>query len=184
MRDCPWRGRLPVLLALLMAPALPAKAHTTEPGSTTLSVLAGPSFSLGEALGTAVAYGTLGAQAEYHFDHIVGAVFDLSGSFGSNTDLRLHIGPRWRLPHTGMPWVPYAQLQFAMGRLYNVLSADLQFIGGRVALGVEYHLTRTFNLGLQGGVDLGSTAGERPAFYGVAEGWLTAGWAFGATVEE
>jgi hypothetical protein len=159
----------------------PAQAHTTEPGSTNLGVLLGPSLSLGSALGASTAYGSVGGQAEYTFDSVISAVFDLVGSFGSNIDLRLHVGPRWRLPHGGLPLVPYLQLQFVMGRLFDVVNADLQFLGGRAAIGLEYYITHTFNLGAQLGVDLGSSAGERPAFYGVAEGLLTASWGFGST---
>ena len=176
-RRLPW-GWIPLALLLATLPRS-AQARSVEPGAITLGLLGGPSFSLGRSLGASAAYGSVGAQAEYHFDAIVGAVFDLVGSFGSNVDLRLHIGPRWRLARTALPLLPYAQIQFAMGRLYNVLGADLQFLGGRLAVGADYAVTHAFTLGLQGAADVGSTAGERPAFYGVAEAFVTASWMFG-----
>ncbi len=158
----------------------PAAARSVEAGSAAVGILAGPSFALQSALGTASAFGSLGLQAEYIFDPVISALFDLTGSFSTTTDLRLHIGPRWRLPHTGLPLVPFVQAQVALGRLFGVVGADLQFIGGRVGLGAEYYLLQDLSIGALAACDVGSTAGERPAFYGVAELLFNVAWTFSA----
>jgi hypothetical protein len=170
---------LAVCLSVVSLLPCAALARSVEPGATSLALLAGPSFSLGRTLGTSPAYGSLGIQAEYTFDATSSAVIAVLGSFGRNQNLRLHLGPRFRLAQRAVPLVPFVQAQVALGRLFNVLGADLQFIGGRLGAGVEYYLLQDFNISLMAGLDLGSTAGVRPAFYGAVDVLLGAAWNFG-----
>ncbi len=164
-----------LLLVILVWP-LPGQARSALAGSSTLGVLAGPSFSLGKALGTSTAYGSLGLQAEYIFDPAISAAIDVIGSWGTDIDVRLHAGPRLRLAGNGGPFVPFVQAQVVLGRLFSVLGANLQFYGGRVGAGAEYYVLKDVALAAQVAADLGSTAGERPAFFGVTELLFSVAW--------
>ena len=157
-----------VLLALLLAP-LTAAARTVEPGAVLLGAYIGPGFRLGSTLGGSRAYFLIGAQGEYSFDKNLSAVGDLSVGLSGTLPLRLHLGARYRLSEIDLPLSPYVQAQVAVGELFNVIGANLTFLGLRLAAGADYFLTGDLGVGALIGLDMGSTTGSRPAFYGTID---------------
>lgn len=146
-----------------------AFARTVEPGSISVGGGIGPSIRLGSQLDAGGAYLLLRGHGEYAFSTELSGVADLSLGVGGTVPLRVHLGGRYRLTQLELPVSPYAQVQLSLGRLYDVLGADLTYVGGRVAAGADYFLTKELGVGALVGVDLGSTTGERPAFYGLVD---------------
>ena len=161
---------------LLVTP--PALARTVEPGSFSVGGGIGPSIRLGSTLDAGRAYFLLRGQGEYAFTSQLSAVADLSLGIGSAVPLRLHLGGRYRFTNLDLPVSPYAQLQLSLGRLYNVLGANLGYVGARAGGGADYFLTKNLGVGGLLALDLGSTTGARPAFFGVVDIALYATYTF------
>lgn len=157
------------LLALLvLAPSL-ASARTNEPGAFLLGPVIGPSFKLPTLLGGAPAYFVLGGQAEYALDSRLSLLGDFTAGFASTYPLRFHGGIRLRPFDTGTALSPYAQLQLGLGGLVNVIGTNLFWIGGRLAVGTDFFFTKSMAAGGMLAADLGTTTGQRPAFYGAMD---------------
>jgi hypothetical protein len=154
-------------LAVLIPNA--AAARTTEAGSTVLGAMIGPGFKLGSTLGGSSAYLLTGVQAEYVFDKSLSAVADLSVGLAGTVPVRFHAGARYRFSDLELPISPYIQGQVTIGRLNNVLGATLPYLGLRVGAGADYFLTSNIAVGALAAVDMGSTTGDRPAFYGTVD---------------
>jgi len=61
-----------------------------------------------------------------------------------------------------------------------VIGANLNTIGVAVSAGADYFLTANLAVGGMLGLDLSTTLGERPAFYGTFEVLAVASWSFNA----
>ena len=164
------------MLALLASSD--ASARSLEPGTVLVSGQIGPAFRLGSALGASDVYATLGVGGEYVFDANASAVADLNLSLAGTVPLRLHLGGRYRFDGLGLPVAPYAQAQLSLGKLFDVLGADLALVGARLAIGADYYLTSELGAGVLLGSELTTTRGERPAFFGVVDVLLYASYVF------
>ncbi len=158
-----------IIASCLLLVTTPALARTVDPGSFSVSGGIGPTLRLGSTLSAGRAYFMLQGGAEYDFTSSIGAIADLSYGLGSSQPFRFHVGGRYRLTKLDLPVSPYAQLQLSVGKLYGVLGADLTYWGARVGAGADYFLTKNFGAGALVGLDLGSTTGDRPAFYGLVD---------------
>jgi hypothetical protein len=167
-----------IIAAFVMLLAASAQARTVEPGTLTVAGGVGPAFRLSSPLAAGRTYLVLQAQGEYDFTSSLGALADVSFGFGSSQPLRLHLGGRYRVTQLDLPVSPYAQLQFTLGRLYNVLGADLTYVGARVGIGADYFLTRKLGAGMLIAVDLGGTTASRRAFYGTVDMLVYAAYTF------
>jgi hypothetical protein len=158
-----------IIVSCVLFVTPPALARTVEPGSLSVAGGIGPSVRLGSLLDAGRVYLMLQGQGEYAFSTRLSGVGDLSLGIGSALPLRLHLGGRYRLSKLDLPVSPYAQAQLSYGRLFNVLGANLTYVGVRLGAGADYFLTSKVALGGLLALDLGSTTGERPAFYGVVD---------------
>ncbi len=157
-----------VAVVLLLAPAL-VQARTVEPGTWSGSAGIGPGILMGSALGASGAYLELNVQGEYAFTKAVSAVGGLDFGISGSVPLRLRLGGRYRLTDLDLPVSPYGQVQLSFGRVWDVIGANLNTLGCYVGVGADYFLTAKLGVGGQLGMDLSSTLGERPAFYGIVE---------------
>lgn len=167
-----------IIAAFVVLLAASAQARTVEPGSFTVAGGIGPAFRLPSPLAAGRTYLVLQAQGEYDFTSSLGALADLSFGFGSSQPLRLHLGARYRVTQLDLPVSPYAQAQLALGRLYNVLGADLTYIGARLGVGADYFLTKKLGAGALVAMDLGGTTASRRAFYGTVDVLVYAAYTF------
>ncbi|MBN1962321.1 MAG: hypothetical protein JW841_15410 [Deltaproteobacteria bacterium] len=170
--------RLFFLYTTLLLTTSIAMARTIDPGTFSVSGGIGPTIRYGSLLDAGRAYFLIQTQGEYSFSSQYSAVTDLSLGFGSSYPVRFHIGGRYRLTDFDLPIYPYAQLQFSLGKLFNVLGANLTFVGARVGAGADYFLTKNIGVGGIATLDLGSTTGIRPAFYGVTDILIYATYTF------
>lgn len=169
-------ARIIAFCLLLVTP--PALARTVEPGTLAAGGGLGPGIRLGSRLDAGRAYLLLHGQAEYAFTREIGGLADLSLGIGGTVPVRLHLGGRYRLTNLDLPVSPYAQAQLSLGRLYDVLGANLGYLGVRLGAGADYFLTKNVGLGGLLAFDAGSTLGERPAFFGVLDILVYATYAF------
>lgn len=149
-----------------------------EPGTLTVSGGIGPSIRLGSLLDAGGGYFVLQGQGEYSFSTQLSAVGDLSFGLGSSLPLRFHAGARYRITNLDLPVSPYAQLQLSLGKLFNVLGANLTYVGARLGGGADYFLTKNIGVGGLLALDMGSTTGIRPAFFGVVDILIYASYTF------
>jgi hypothetical protein len=164
-------------LLLLILPGA-AAARNVEPGTFIGTAFIGPSIRLGSTLGGSRGYLALGAQGEYSLDKSLSALGDVSLGLAGTIPLRLHAGVRYRLTDLGLPISPYVQGQLAYGKLYDVLGANLTFLGLRAGAGADYFLTADMATGVLLALDFGGTLGARPAFYGTVDALVYASCAF------
>jgi hypothetical protein len=171
--------RIPAIIAsLALLVTTPAWGRTVEPGAVSVAGFLGPDLRLGSDLSAGRTYLLFAGQGEYDVTSQLGVVADLSLGLGSIKALRFHVGGRYRLTQLDLPLSPYAQLQLSVGKLYGVLGADLRFLGVRAGVGADYFLTRNFGAGAMLAADLGSTTGERPAFFGTIDVLVYASYTF------
>jgi hypothetical protein len=171
--------RIPAIIAsIAVLVTTPAWGRTVEPGSFSVAGFLGPDLRVGSGLNAGRTYLLFAGQAEYDLTSQAGVVADLSVGWGSSTPVRFHLGGRYRLTQLDLPVSPYAQLQLSYGKLYGVLGADLRYIGARAGVGADYFLTRNFGAGVMLATDLGSTTGDRPAFYGTIDILVYASYTF------
>ncbi len=160
---------LAALLALLPGYAA---ARNVEPGEMWLNGGAGLSLKLGGALGGSSAHFALAAGGEYTFSKSLGAAAHLNVGLAGTIPLRLRAGVRYRLADLGLPVSPYGQAQLSVGRLYDVIGANLTTAGIFLGAGADYFLTAQLGLGALLGVDLSRTFVDepgRPVFFGTFE---------------
>jgi hypothetical protein len=155
-------------LALSLLPAV-VSARTVEPGSLMASGGIGPGFKMGSALGASGTYFLVNGQGEYSFTKDLSAVAGLELGLSGTKPLKLRAGARYRLTNLDLPVSPYAEVQFSVGRLWNVIGADLTTVGARIGGGADYFLTAKLAVGGQLGFDFSSTLGQRRAYYGLVE---------------
>jgi hypothetical protein len=168
-----------LIIALLALPTS-ATARNVEPGSVWVGAELGPAFKLGTPLGGSGGYLMLGARGEYAFSKQLGVVADLQlGNLGfiGTSPLRFRAGARYRLTDLGLPVAPYGEVKLDIGRLSDVIGANLTIWGVHVAAGADYFLTAKLAVGGHAGVDLGSTISDRSAFYGTFEIMATVSYA-------
>lgn len=174
--------RLLMLAVVLLLPGA-ARARTVEPGTIWATAALGPGFRLGSALGAADGNLLVMAQGEYAISSALSAVAELNLGIARTLPLRFRPGARYRLTGLALPLSPYAQAQLSVGELFDVLGANLTYIGARLGAGADYFLTGDLSAGASLGVDLGSTVGERSAFYGSFEVMIYASMALGKPSE-
>jgi hypothetical protein len=160
-----------------LVPAL-ASARTMEAGAVSLSAGLGPAFKLGSTLNASGGYLMAFGQGEYNLSNAVSALGTVELGLSGTVPLRLHVGGRYRLVGLDLPISPYAQAQVTVGRLYDVINTNLTYVGFRLGAGADYFLTAKISGGLTAFLDLGSTTGVRPAFYGLSGVLLYATYAF------
>jgi len=173
------RSKILLLAVILLLPSV-ASARSITAGDIRLMAGVGPGGNVGGSrLGAAAAYFLLDLQATYAFTRSLGAVVEV-GIGGAETTIpfRARAGLQFHIPGLRWPVLPYLGLQFSVAQLFNVLGAELTYLGARLNLGVDYLLTKTWGLGIVMGFDAGSTLGTTPAFYGTVETIGYASFAF------
>jgi hypothetical protein len=158
--------RTAVALSLCLLFAGPAKARNVEPGKLVVTGAVGPSFRMGSRLGGSRGNLTLDAGGEYTFSKKLSAVGDLALGLAGTIPLKLRAGARYRITDLNLPVSPYGQAQLSFGRLYDVIGANMNFFGVRLAGGADYFLTAKLGFGALLGMELTSTLAETKAFYG------------------
>lgn len=161
---------LSLLSALAHAPL--AHARNIEAGRLFVGGGIGPGLSIGSKLGTAPADFMFVGLSEWTLSRALSVVGDATIGVGGTTPLLGRAGLRLRAHDLGLAVSPYAQLQLAGGGLMKVMGSHLRFMGVRFGVGVEYFATANISFGLGIGAHLGSTLGQRPAFYGLVDGML------------
>jgi hypothetical protein len=157
---------LALVVVLLPASAL---ARNLEPGSLWVSGGVGGGVKMASPHGGSGGHFLLLGQGEYAINKTFGIVGGVGFGMASTKPLKARVGVRYRLSDLGLPVSPWGQAQLSVGGLFNVIGADLFTIGVNVAGGADYFLTADLSVGGQIGVDLSSTLGARPAFYGTFE---------------
>ncbi len=157
------------LLTLCLLPAGPAKARNVEAGKLTAIGALGPSFRLGSRLGGSRGNLTFMGGGEYTFTKSLSVIGDVGFGLAGTIPLKLHLGGRYRLADLDLPISPYGQAQLAVGRLYDVIGANLTFFGVRLGAGADYFLTAQFGVGAQVGWENAGTLGDASAFYGTID---------------
>jgi hypothetical protein len=170
--------RLLLLTALVCALPAVAGARTVEPGKITASVAVGPGFQWGSILGGSGIWLVLQGRGEYAVDEKLGVVADLQLGLSDTVPVRFRAGGRYRLTGLELPVSPYGQAQLSIGRLYDVIGADLTVWGLFAGIGADYFLTAQLGTGALIGMDFGRTTGDRPAFYGTVEITVYASYTF------
>jgi hypothetical protein len=156
-----------VVAALGLLASTEAAARTMAPGSISLAGSLGPGVSLGSRLGSSDGYLILGAEAEYDVSSSASGIVDASFGLATTKPLRLNAGTRLRATGIDLPLSPYIQVQASVGRLFNALGSNINFVGGRLGVGLDYFLTAKMAAGGLVAVTAGSTLADRAAFYGV-----------------
>ncbi len=164
----------------LVCIASPASARNVEAGELWVTGGPGAGFKMGSPLGGSAGYLMLMAQGEYTLSSSLGIVAGLNYGLAGTMPLRLRAGGRYRIADLDLPVVPWAQAQLSVGRLFDVIGANLTTLGVHLGGGADYFLTASLAVGGMIGVELSSTLGERPAFYGTFEIMALASWSFGA----
>jgi hypothetical protein len=165
-----------VWLCLLFAG--PAKARNVEPGKVVVSGLVGPSFRVGSRLGGSSGYLMFMGAGEYTVSKNLSAVADLGAGIAGTVPLKLHAGARYRLADLELPLSPYAQAQLAFGRLYDVIGANVNYLGVRLGGGADYFITANIGVGALLAFELASTLAETKAFYGAFDVLAYASYTF------
>lgn len=162
--------RMRTVIALCLA-LLPTSAYAVnvEPGSLWGSFGLGPGFKLGTELGGSKAYALLDGDVNYSFTENLSVDGELTLGLANTIPWRWRLGGRYRFSDLKMPVSPYVLAQFSTGVLFDVIGANLWVVGGRFGGGADYFLTADIGVGAQLTFDLGSTLGQRPAFYGTSE---------------
>lgn len=173
------RSTILLLAVVLLLPSI-ASAGSIRAGDIRLMAGVGPGGNVGGSrLGAAAAYLILDLQASYAFSRSIGAVIEVGiGGAETTIPLRARVGLQFHIPGLRWPVLPYLGLQFSVAQLFNVLGADLTYLGARLAVGLDYLLTKTWGVGAVMAFDAGSTIGETPAFYGTVEAIGYASFAF------
>lgn len=167
-RRCrPWMT-LCLMAALLAAPA-EAAARNLEPGRLFVGAGLGAAARMGTPLAASPAAGLVTLQGEYTLHRAASVVTDLTLGMASTNVLVGAAGMRGRLPDLGLALSPYGQVQLAAGGLFDVLGANVPWLGSRLGVGVDYFLTgrTTASVGLS--ALLGGTLSQRSAFYGMVQ---------------
>jgi hypothetical protein len=168
-----------VAVTLALAPAV-GLARTVEPGSIWATGAIGPGFRAGSRLGGSGTYLMLNAQGEYALSSELGLNGELSFGLAGSQPLKLRLGGRYRLNGLvgDMPISPYVLGQLSVGKLYDVLGANLTTIGLRAGGGADYFLTADLSVGAMLGWELARTTGERGTTYSQVELLVTASMLF------
>ena len=132
---------------------------------------------MGSQLGSSPADFLLAAVSEFTFTRTFSATGTGLVGVGGTTPLLGRLGVRARAHDLGLALSPYVQLELTGGGLMRVLGSRLRYMGARMAVGVEYFATADVSLGVTLGITVGGTLGERPAFYGLADGIVYASFA-------
>jgi hypothetical protein len=175
------RMRLLFLAAVLVFLPAVAGARTVEPGTITGAVAVGPGFKYGSILGGSGGYLLIQARGDYAIDQTLSVVADLMlGNFGfiGTVPLKLRAGGRYRLTGLDLPISPYGQAQLSVGRLFDVIGANLTTFGLFLGVGADYFLTAQLGTGLLVGTDLSRAFSDRSAFIGTFEITVYASYAF------
>ena len=169
---------LALVVVLLPAAAL---ARNLEPGSIWVTGGVGGGVKMASPVGGSGGHFLILGQGEYAFNKTFGLVGGVGLGVASTKALRARIGARYRLADLGLPVSPWGQAQLSVGGLFNVIGADLATLGVNVAAGADYFLTADLSVGGQLGLDLSSTLGARPTFYGTFElmAFVSYAWSIG-----
>ncbi len=161
---------LTLALSCLMTPQF-SHARTAEPGDISVGGQLGLGSRMSSKLGAGgyEPYLMLGGTGEYAIDMNLAAAGELSLALGRSIPIRLRAGAKYRLTGLELPISPYGLGQLSVGRIYDVLGADLTLWGIRLGVGADYFLTKKFSAGVLLAIDLGSSLGTRPAMYGTFE---------------
>ena len=170
------RGSLLALVVLSVPMA--AFGRTVEAGSIMASGGLGPGFRLGSSLGASSVYLLLNGQGEYAFTPELAAVGGLQLGVSGSVPFRFRAGGRYRLTKLDLPVSPYAQVQLSVGRVWDVIGANLTTLGAFLGVGADYFLTAKLAVGGQLGLDLSSTLGARPSCFSIVEVLATATYVF------
>ena len=154
-----------LLIGAILATSAVAGARTVEPGTMTVAGAVGPGFRMGSRLGGSRAYLLLGGQVEYAGTSTLTSIADFSLGLADTIPVRLRAGARYRLAGTEGPFAPYLQGQIVVGRLWDVIGANLWVLGVRGAAGADYFLSARLGVGAVVGVDVGRTLVSPSAFY-------------------
>lgn len=165
-------GRLALVALLCLLCPRYSLARNIDPGRLYLGGAIGPGLSIGSKLGTAPADLLLSAVGEWTWNRAWSTTGAATFGFGGTMPVMGRIGARLRAHDLGLAISPYAQWELAGGGLMHVLGSRLRTLGTRLGGGVDYFATGNVTLGVGLGIYLGSTLGERPAFYGLADAML------------
>jgi hypothetical protein len=173
------------LLVTLVGVLLPAStmARNIDPGSMWLTGGLGGGAKTASPLGGSGGHFLILAQGEYAINKTFGLVGGVGVGLADTQPLRARMGARYRLADLGLPVSPWGQAQLSFGALFDVIGANLATVGVNLATGADYFLTASLSIGGQMGVDLASTLGPRPAFYGTVEILAVASYAWSAGPE-
>lgn len=129
----------------------------------------GPGFKLGSTLGGSSGFLLLDSQIENALSRHLSTVVGVGLGLADTIPIRLRGGFRYRIANLDLPLSPFGQVQLTLGRLYDVIGANLNVAGIRAGIGIDYFLTANLATGLLIAADLGTTMGQRPAFFGTLE---------------
>lgn len=158
-----------LFVVCLMFSAATSQARTLEPGSIWFNGGVGPGFRVGSPLGGSDTYLMLNAQGEYLLSSALGATGEVSLGLAETNPFKIRLGASYHFSGLELPILPYAFGQLSVGRLLDVLGADLTTLGGRVGGGADYFLTARFKVGALFGWELATTLGDRPVTYSQIE---------------
>ncbi len=146
-----------------------AHARNLEPGRLFFGAGLGVAARLPTLLGSSPAAGQLALTGEYTLHRALSVVGDITlGMAHTNTVIGAS-GVRGRLSNLGLAISPFAQVELAAGGLFNVLGANVPWMGSRLGLGVDYFLTGQSTASVMLATLLGGTLKERNAFYGTVQ---------------
>jgi hypothetical protein len=155
-----------------------AQARTMEPGTLIIGGAVGPAFRLGSDLGMSKDYLMLNGTAEYTFSKEWSVIGAAAMGLANTIPFQLRAGGRYRIIGGEMPISPYVQAELTVGRLFDVLGANLTSTGARFGGGADYFLTASWMVGLQGACSWQTTLGNRPAGYSMLDLLITFGHVF------
>ena len=156
------------LVCLLGAPT-GASARNLEPGRLFVGAGLGAAARMGTPLAASPAAGLVSLQGEYTLHRAASVVTDLTLGMASTNVLVGAAGVRGRLTDLGLTLSPYGQVELAAGGLFDVLGANVPWLGSRLGVGVDYFLTGRLSASLGLATLLGGTLTDRGAFYGMVQ---------------
>lgn len=154
---------------LLVFDVQPVWARNVEPGRLFVGAGLGIGARLPTPMTASPAAGLLTLNGEYTLHKAISVVADLTLGMANTYMIVGAAGARGRLTDLKLALSPHAQVELAAGGLFDVLGANVPFVGSRLGVGVDYFLTAqsTASLGLLALV--GGTVSERSAFYGMIQ---------------
>ncbi len=169
---------LVVCLTLTAIASAPTTARAKEPGSLWLGGAIGPSFKVGSRLGGSGGNLSLAGQAEYTLDPKVSVIAGLTLGLAGTVPLQLRAGGRYRVSISKMPIRPYGQAELVVGRLFDVIGANLTVYGLRLGGGADFMLRPQVAVGGLVAYQLARTVSDRPTVFGSFELFATASMRF------